>query len=352
MPRIPRETVERELARAEAESPRPEDGAGRFCPISLGDWLALCREADVPHVPATRICDLVREDCLSFDVPGDHQERLRAAFQEMEKARLPGHMMRFDYCASLEVKISLSDGEWECRPEFCRLELDDPRAFDILFEYPRPTAPVWLRPWENTLIVDGYPVEYRAFVRDGEVLGISSYYPQRPLPEFLETHTGREGPDREAHTGSEDALPVAPQAKHAGTRPGRRPFHRGLHRNCGGDTLPGGRSAPRTWGAPLLLPGRRDIRRGAGGPERRTVRMKIHALALGAGDEVEKLDEMQCPMEHRVRCTGRWLQADRRVYRALPPAEFLQDLERIDGGGERALRAVLGAGPAGPRPGP
>ena len=119
-------------------------------------------------------------------MPGDHQERLRAAFQKMEKARLPGHMMRFDYCSSLEVKSSLSQGEWECRPEFCRLELDDPRAFDILFEYPRPTAPVWLRPWENTLIVDGYPVEYRAFVRDGEVLGISSYYPQRPLPEFPE----------------------------------------------------------------------------------------------------------------------------------------------------------------------
>ena len=28
------------------------------------------------------------------------------------------------------------------------------------------------------------PVESRAFVRDGGVLGISSYYPQRPLPEF------------------------------------------------------------------------------------------------------------------------------------------------------------------------
>ena len=189
MTEIQKETVEQEPepALSGAESPAPEDGADGaegFCPISLGDWLALCREADVPHVPATRICDLIREDCLSFDVPGDHQARLRAAFQEMEKARLPGHMMRFDYCASLEIKISLSQGEWECRPEFCRVELDDPRAFDILFEYPRPTAPVWLRPWENTLIVDGYPVEYRAFVRDGEVLGVSSYYPQRPLPEF------------------------------------------------------------------------------------------------------------------------------------------------------------------------
>ena len=80
--------------------------------------------------------------------------------------------------------------------------------------------------------------------------------------------------------------------------------------------------------------------------------MKIHALALGAGDEVEKLDEMQCPMEHRVRCTGRWLQAGRRIDRALPPAEFLQDLERIEDEGNEPCGAVLGAGPAGPRPGP
>ena len=183
---IPKGLVEQQLAEAEANRPVPEEGKGRFCPISLEDWLALCREADVPHVPAERICELLREDCMHFDVPGDHQERLRAAFQEMEKARLPGHMMRFDYCSSLEIKISLSDGEWECRPEFCRVELDDPRAFDILFEYPRPTAPVWLRPWADALIVDGYPVEYRAFVRDGKLQGISSYYPQRPLPEFPE----------------------------------------------------------------------------------------------------------------------------------------------------------------------
>ena len=140
----------------------------------------------MPHVPAEKICELLREDCLSFDAPGEHRERLRAAFQEMERARLPGRMMRFDYCAGLEIKSSLSLGERECRPEFRRVELDDPRAVDILFEYPRPRAraPVWMRPWAQALVVDGYPVEYRAFVRDGEVLGISSYHPQRPLPEF------------------------------------------------------------------------------------------------------------------------------------------------------------------------
>ena len=182
--KIPKGLIEQQLAQAEKESPMPEEGKGRFCPVSLGDWLELCRQAGMPHVPAEKICELLREDCLSFDVPGDHHERLRAAFQEMEKARLPGHMMRFDYCASLDIKSSLAQGEWECRPEFCRVELDDPRAVDILFEYPRSHAPVWLRPWAQALVVKGYPVEYRAFVRDGEVLGISSYYPQRPLPEF------------------------------------------------------------------------------------------------------------------------------------------------------------------------
>ena len=164
--------------------PPPGHGDEGFCPVSLGDWLELCRQAGVPHVPAEKICELLREDCLSFDAPGERQERLRAAFQEMERARLPGRMMRFDYCAGLDIKSSLAQGERECRPEFRRVELDDPRAVDILFEYPRPRAPVWMRPWAQALVVDGYPVEYRAFVRDGEVLGISSYHPQRPLPEF------------------------------------------------------------------------------------------------------------------------------------------------------------------------
>ncbi len=184
MPKIPEGTVEQKLAQAESNMTVPENEADRFCPISLGDWLELCRQAGVPHVPAERICELLREDCLNFDVPGERRERLRAAFQEMGRARLPGHMMRFDYCASLEIKTSLSRGEWECLPEFCRVELDDPRAVDILSEYPRSHAPVWLRPWAPTVVIDSYPVEYRAFVRDGEVLGISSYYPQRPLPEF------------------------------------------------------------------------------------------------------------------------------------------------------------------------
>lgn len=32
------------------------------------------------------------------------------------------------------------------------------------------------------MVLDGYPVEFRVFVENGEVLGVASYYPQRPLP--------------------------------------------------------------------------------------------------------------------------------------------------------------------------
>jgi hypothetical protein len=59
---------------------------------------------------------------------------------------------------------------------------DDPRAFDILCEYPADTIPVWSRPWVKALDHEGFPVEFRVFVRNDEAVAVSSYYPQRPLP--------------------------------------------------------------------------------------------------------------------------------------------------------------------------
>ena len=118
--------------------------------------------------------------------PGEHRERLADVRKTLEHARLHAHMVRLDCCASIEIKYRLSQGEPEWRPEFGDIILDDPRAFEILMDYPRPTVPVWRRPWADAMALDGYPVEYRAFVRDGKLQGISNYYPQRPLVEFPE----------------------------------------------------------------------------------------------------------------------------------------------------------------------
>ncbi len=161
-----------------------QDHPERFCPLSLGDWLELCREAGIAFVPAELVTTPLRDDCLGFDQQGEHQERLTAAWKEMDAAQLDRHMMRMDCASSLEIKMWLGNGEHGFRPEFGKIMLDDPRLYDILSEYPREEVPVWRRPWMEAAVHEGYPVEYRAFVRDGKLQGISSYYPQRPLPEF------------------------------------------------------------------------------------------------------------------------------------------------------------------------
>ena len=161
-----------------------------FCPVSLGDWLELCRRAQVPHVPAERVGEVRRDDYLMFDTPGPHRDRLEAVWESIQAARLDHHMMRLDCCSDAEVKYQLSRGRPEFRPEFGQVILGDPRSFDIVAEHPRETLPVWRRPWVRAMRIEGYPVEYRAYVRDGRLAGISNYYPQRPLP-HLQDHIER-----------------------------------------------------------------------------------------------------------------------------------------------------------------
>ena len=172
--------------KAETETPPAgipvTEETGRFCPTSLEDWLALCQVAGVAHVPAELITTINREDWLMFDQDGEHAERLRRAIREAQDKLTPEHMIRYDFCAPLETKIRMSRGLPGYHPDMGRIQLDDPRAYEILWEQPRERIPVYQRPWTEPRTAEGYPVEYRAFVRDGTILGISSYYPQRPLP--------------------------------------------------------------------------------------------------------------------------------------------------------------------------
>ena len=147
----------------------------------------LCRRAEVPHVPATQVAQVLRDDYLAFDTEGDHRARLEQVWKEIQAARKDNQMMRLDCCTDAEVKYRMSLGEGgEFKPEFGFILFGDMRGFDMVYEYPRDSIPVWQRPWAETQVIDGYPVEYRAFVRDGKVQGISNYYPQRPLPRFPE----------------------------------------------------------------------------------------------------------------------------------------------------------------------
>ena len=189
------EQLEQQLQEAEAEHDRVREGnrelQENFCPISLGDWLNLCRRVEIPHVPATQVTEVLRDDYLAFDTEGEHRTRLKQVWKDIQAARKDNQMMRLDCCTDEEVKYRMSRGDGGgFQPEFGGVIFGDMRSFDMVSEYPRDNIPIWQRPWAETQVVDGYPLEYRAFVRNGKVQGISSYYPQRPLPwvtEQLET---------------------------------------------------------------------------------------------------------------------------------------------------------------------
>ena len=155
-----------------------------FRTVSLGDWLDLAREAKVPHVPATAICEVSVEDILNYDTDGPHRARLDKAWKEMAAAARPGTMFRWDCCASDDLKYLMAQGD---EPSDETRDLRSlhigMRLFELAAEYPGDTLTVWRRPWirERMLVIGGYPVEYRVFVHRGAIQGISSYYPQRPL---------------------------------------------------------------------------------------------------------------------------------------------------------------------------
>jgi len=94
--------------------------------------------------------------------------------------------LRWDVCAPYDVKTGLSQGNYEWNNSYLNLTPDDPRGFDLIYSFPALEMPVWLRPWVKAQIIDSYPVEYRVFVLDNNVIGVSNYYPQRELPETNE----------------------------------------------------------------------------------------------------------------------------------------------------------------------
>lgn len=169
---------------------------GSFPAPSLSAWLLLAKKADIKFVPADEVGVFNIMDLMHYDTPDKHPETVPelARLDALNKKLPPGHMLRWDCCAPVGVKYVMSKGlpaadqKAGRRPGACPLREDlclmagDPRAFDILYEYPAERLPVLQRPWIQALMVGQYPVEFRVFVEEGKVIAISNYYVQRPLP--------------------------------------------------------------------------------------------------------------------------------------------------------------------------
>ncbi|MFK4706120.1 hypothetical protein ABIC83_002959 [Roseateles asaccharophilus] len=157
---------------------------GRFIGTSLGDWMSRVNDAGVPAVPADKIATFARSAFLELMDGGD--DRTVAAMAPLREALAklpPDAMARFDPCSGVELKHVIAEGLEPTRSDRQDLLAFDPRAFDIIHEFPADHVDVWSRPWIRAKKIDGYPVEFRVFVENSEIKGVASYYPQRPLPQ-------------------------------------------------------------------------------------------------------------------------------------------------------------------------
>lgn len=171
-----------------------------FNVFAIGDWLDLCRKAAIPHVPAEKVATVDMDTLLQWDVLPEDDPALGPFFDAIEAAsKQPHTMLRWDACAPEVVKARLSQGQAEWDPKILDwFTIDDARTCDILYAYPGRTASVWRRPWVVAKRIADYPVEYRVYVHEGRIRGVSNYYPQRPLAAGGEPFDGVQADVRQA----------------------------------------------------------------------------------------------------------------------------------------------------------
>lgn len=163
-----------------------------FTPADLGCWLALAASAGVPVVPAVEIASAPTADLYdTIDGPdASPTTEVIAFFKTVDDFRTrcgPGFMLRWSCCSMGDLKLRMASARTDWHPTLMELYVDDFRAAHLISEFPRDRITAFARPWLALDIIDGYPVEYRAFVADGRLQGISNYYPQRPLPDVART---------------------------------------------------------------------------------------------------------------------------------------------------------------------
>jgi len=178
-------------------------------PLLLSEWLPIWRERDLPHIDAEPVGSISVHDLLHWDEPlqetRDHLCALRgvarSAINAQDEPWERCLMLRWDCCAPEVLKHIMSkpggaqalgggndDDRWAI---YATGLYDDYRLYDIVSRYIAPAYGIdhqlilYARPIVRGHSEGGYPVEFRVFVQDHAVVGVSSYYPQRPLESLL-----------------------------------------------------------------------------------------------------------------------------------------------------------------------
>lgn len=166
------------------------DGS-RFNAVSLEQWIKFASDAGIPFVPADVVATIPVSVLLTAETPSPDDAGHWAALKAANGGTHPSHMVRWDCCAGLDLKIAMDmNPEDVSAYDRTGLHAGDPRFCDILYVYPAKEVSILRRPWVETRMEGTHPAEYRVYIEGGEIVGISSYYPQRAMP--LDAVTGDE----------------------------------------------------------------------------------------------------------------------------------------------------------------
>lgn len=148
--------------------------------LSLNHWLQLCQEHRIPYVPAYPLIEFDKQRLLEYGTDGLPPDDVNAFYEVLYNNKRGEHLLRWDHCASGTLKKGILSGNSTpyLSSRYNDLTVRDPRVKEALELYPGDLISVWKRPWIKTLRKSLWPVEFRSFVRDGKVQGISNRYPR------------------------------------------------------------------------------------------------------------------------------------------------------------------------------
>jgi len=163
--------------------------------LSLPAWLAVAQRAGVDIIPARLLADMDAETYLETF---DHHEGFASDAFDAFHARIidrlnAGEMVRMEQVAPRDIKAILSEGGEMIsgivdlgNDQGLRLELHEDRFYDTLRDLGADRVRAFGRPIVQPVMIDGildgtegrWPAEFRVFIEDDQIVGISNYYPQ------------------------------------------------------------------------------------------------------------------------------------------------------------------------------
>lgn len=170
----------------------PSEGPSRFNIISVEAWIAVAQRASIPFIPLREIARMPMDGYIKAMDQIDQSDM--DAFEEKIISELrSGEMVRCDNKATGEVKSALSDGEpmnngLLYSEHYGRqiLPIHDEAFYTTMLDLGVPDIVAFARPIVEAKSIDGewngksgkWPAEFRVYVENNKVVGVSNYYPQ------------------------------------------------------------------------------------------------------------------------------------------------------------------------------